>query len=305
MTGTHPARPPVFLLAPARSYSTVAVAMLAGHPRLFAFPELLLFPVRRLRDLLDEELARTGNLRVWAISRVNGILRAVAQLHEGSQDDEAIRAAQDWVLAHDDWTTQELLDHLLGLVAPAIGVEKSPDTVNSDEAIVSCVHAYPDARFLHLTRHPVTSQRSMRKYWSSQTPEGGSESLVATSAVAWYWGHRRIVQTLDTLPVRQWMRIRAEDLLRAPEQCLPGILDWLGLECSAEIIARMRQTERWTFAGFDSGSRLGGGDRLFLTEPRLREVGGPPSSVVFEPELGIPPPIENAMRELAEQLGYR
>ncbi len=38
-----PHRRPVFLLAPARSYSTVALALLAGHPGLHGFPELMLF----------------------------------------------------------------------------------------------------------------------------------------------------------------------------------------------------------------------------------------------------------------------
>jgi hypothetical protein len=305
MTEDNPIPPPVFLLAPARSYSTVAVALLAGHPRLFAFPELLVFPVRPVRDLFDEEMTRTGTLRFWGINRISGILRAVAQLHEGRQDDDAIRAARDWVLERGDWTTQELLDHLLGVVAPATGVEKSPDTINSDEAIASCVKAYPDARFLHLTRHPVTSQRSMRKYWASQHAEGDSQSLVVTGAVAWYWGHRRIVRTLESLPARQRLRVRAEDLLSAPQRWLPVILDWLQLDCSTDIIARMRQTERWEFAGLGSGGWLGGGDRRFLTEPRLREVDGPPASVAFEPELGIPPRIETDIRELAEQLGYR
>ena len=304
MSGTRPARPPVFLLAPARSYSTVAVAMLAGHPQLFAFPELLLFPVRPLRDLLAEELAQTGNRRIWAITQVNGILRAVAQLHDGSQDDDAIRAARGWVVAHGDRTTQELGDHLLDLVAPAIGVEKSPDTVGSDQAIAHCVQAYPHARFLHLTRHPVTSQRSMRNYWVDQVEGETAGSLVATSANAWYWGHRRIIRTLESLPARQWMRVRAEDLLREPEQWLTAILDWLDLDSSAEIIARMCRTELWEFAGSGSPRRLGGGDRTFLAEPRLREIASPPPDIAFESELGIPRPVEHAMRELAQQLGY-
>jgi hypothetical protein len=100
------------------------------------------------------------------------------------------------------------------------------------------------------------------------------------------------------------MRVRAEDLLRAPEHWLTAVLDWLGLESSAEIIARMCRTELWEFAGAGSRTKLGGGDRTFLAEPRLREVADAPPDVAFEPELGIPRRIEHAMRELAEQLGY-
>jgi len=38
-------REPIFILAPARSYSTVTVAMLSGHPQIYGFPELLTFNV--------------------------------------------------------------------------------------------------------------------------------------------------------------------------------------------------------------------------------------------------------------------
>lgn len=296
---------PVFLLSPARSYSTVTVAMLAGHPGLFAFPELLSFPVRTLRGLLDQELNGAGQPRAWGINRVSGILRALAQLHDGEQSDNTIRSARDWFVAHGDWTTHDLLDYLLDRVAPAIGVEKSPDTVNTDEGIKACVTAYPNARFLHLTRHPVTTQRSMRGYWARIDDGGQAASLAVTSAKAWYWGHRRIVRTLDTLPRDQWLRVRAEDLLRAPEDWLPRILRWLGLDWSPDIVAGMLQTERWVFAGRGDGQWLGGGDQVFLAEPRLRTVDLPPSTVEFESELGIPLPVVADMRELAEQLGYR
>ena len=46
-------RDPVFLLAPARSYTTVSIAVLAGHPELYGLPETNLF----LRDTVGEIIA--------------------------------------------------------------------------------------------------------------------------------------------------------------------------------------------------------------------------------------------------------
>ena len=41
--GMHWCHEPIFLLAPARSYSTITLALLAGHPDIYGFPEMLLF----------------------------------------------------------------------------------------------------------------------------------------------------------------------------------------------------------------------------------------------------------------------
>ena len=46
-------RDPLFLLAPARSYSTVSIALLAGHPELYGLPETSLF----LRETVGEIMA--------------------------------------------------------------------------------------------------------------------------------------------------------------------------------------------------------------------------------------------------------
>jgi hypothetical protein len=82
-----------------------------------------------------------------------------------------MRRAYGWVTQRSEWTTQQLLDHLLAGVAPREGLEKSPDTVDKDAALERCLRAYPQARFLHLTRHPETTQRSMRKHWQPLYPD--------------------------------------------------------------------------------------------------------------------------------------
>src|SRR5262249_10281696 len=45
---------PVFVLAPARSHSSVAVAMLSQHPAMYGFPELRLFRARDVAGLLKD-----------------------------------------------------------------------------------------------------------------------------------------------------------------------------------------------------------------------------------------------------------
>lgn len=305
VTGTtaRTAHAPVFVLAPIRSFSTVCVALLAGHPGLYGFPEMLLFSTPDVEGLLTEPERRPGTPLPWMHRRLTGVLRAVAELHEGSQCPDAIARAHSWLADRAEWSTVRLMDHLLDLVQPCTGLEKSPDTVNSDQALDACIAAYPQARFLHLTRHPATTQRSMHRHMRQCWP-GDTQSLVVRSASAWYLGHLRIAKRLARMPAEQWLRVRAEDLLRDPGCWIRRICGWLGLACDASIIVQMLQTENWPFAGVGESGDLGGGDGTFMQAPALRQVPEP-GPVVFDQEWGLHPDLTRRMVAFAAFLGYR
>lgn len=299
---TNPRPEPVFILCPARSFSTVSTAMLGGHPDVFALPEMLAFTAPTVGELLQEQDRRPDLPPAWSDSRISGVLRAIAQVHEGGQGSEAIDQARTWLRQRSEWTTTALLDHILEGVKPLVGLEKSPDTASSDRSLAACLAAYPRARFIHLVRHPVSTQRSMHKHWAHIYDD--RRELVARSASAWYLGHRRIMRSLAMLPAEQWIRLRAEDLLREPTVVLPRVLDWLGLSTDLETVARMVQTERWTFAGVGSSGGLYGGDPSFLASPALRPVARP-GPVSFDPDWNLPEQLCRPMASLAETLGYR
>src|SRR5258708_31664698 len=145
-----------------------------------------------------------------------------------------------------------MMDHVLRLAYPRTGLEKSPATTGSVEALARCLRAYPNARYLHLTRHPVSTQRSMLALWgNAYPPETPHDYRVRRCLLAWYSSHLRAVQSLRDLPREQWMRVRGEDLLGEPRTWLPRILDWPALDHDARIIDRMMDTERWEFAAWD------------------------------------------------------
>jgi hypothetical protein len=193
------------------------------------------------------------------------------------------------------------MNYLLALIGPRVGLEKSPDTVFTDEAIDACVNAYPHARFLHLTRHPVTTQRSMHAAWERPALRG--RELVVTAAAAWYLGHSRIIKTLARLRHEQWMRVRAEDVLTDPRGWLPRILEWLRLPADGPIIERMLRTEEWRFAGTGPDGDLYGGDPGFFRSPAIRAIADP-GPVRFDPEWGLRETTCRRMAALAQYLGY-
>ncbi len=292
---------PVFVLAPARSYSTVTVALLAGHPGIYGFPEMLLFSAGSVGELL-QTVPRPMQPPAFVQDQRSGILRAVADLVLGSQQDLAIGRAEQWLAARSSWSPRRLMDYLLELVYPQVGVEKSPETVMTGTALDSCLDSYPDARYIHLTRHPVTTMRSAIDHlrpWLNQS----EKALVVGAASSWYLSHLRIVSKLAGLPASQWTRIRAEDLLREPAAQLPPLLSWLGLPADDAVIARMLHTENWRFAGTGPSGRLLGGDPKFMTSPALRPVPEP-AEIAFDDSWGLLPEMRDRMIILASALGY-
>lgn len=294
--------PPVFLLAPPRSYSTVTVALLAGHPAIYGFPEMLLFTAPTVGELAGRTSAPWQTPGFVEAQR-SGILRAIADLHEASQGERAISRAQDWLAERASWVPRRLMDYLLDLAAPQVGLEKSPETVLTNEALDACIESFPDARYIHLTRHPVTTMRSTiehNRHWTCDT----NRVLITVAASSWYLGHLRTVRRLTQLPGRQWIRVRAEDLLRNPDAHLPPLLEWLGLPADARIVAQMMHTENWRFAGTGPSGKLFGGDPKFFRMPVLRPVTEP-GTIAFDPSWELPEKTRNGITALASHLGYK
>jgi hypothetical protein len=297
-------RDPVFLLAPPRSYSTVTIALLAGHPELYGLPETSLF----LQDTLGQAMAMpTGPFTGHAGHHhvLMGLERAIAQLHDGSQDSAALGRALDWIRQRPGMPSAAVLDHLLRLVYPRTAVEKSPGTVESGRALARCMRAYPSARYLHVTRHPVSTLRSMLALYNLfHFPAGMAPGeRIRRCALTWYSCHLRIVRALAPLPPSRWLRVRGEDLIGEPRARLPRVLDWLGLRHDDAIIDRMLDTQRWEFAAWDGHIGFGGADPNFLQAPALRPVQ-PPDAGLTDPEWEIGGDLAGAVAALARYLGY-
>ena len=114
---------PVFVLAPARSNSSVVTAMLGRHPALCAFPELGLFRKATVAELLVDPPGWKG---APARRRLAGLLRALAEHHDGAQTAETVAEAARWAEARGAWEGGDLLDHLLEFAAPRVGLRSRP-----------------------------------------------------------------------------------------------------------------------------------------------------------------------------------
>jgi len=294
---------PLFVLAPARSYTSVIATMIGQHPQLAGLPELKLFAYRTIAEL--EASLPSYWIERGFTHRSPGLVRALAQIAFGGESAENLAAARAWLLQRGHWSGAAVFDVLMARLTPRMAVEKSPENVTTTAALRRLAAAYPNARFLHLTRHPVTTQASLVEHRLRTTPDHARIGEPMAGIAAWCEIHERILRFAATLPRGRVMRMRAEDVLNDAPARLRAIAQWLRLRTDDAAVEAMCHPEASPFAHFgpsDSGV-IGGHDHGFLRDPIPRRVDVP--ATIEQPRgwHGAPVLWRRALK-LAGTLGY-
>jgi len=264
---------PLFLLAPPRSYTSLINAMVGQHPQLFGLPELNLFNVKQIKDLwrrVSNEVGGDSNRR-------HGLLRAVAEIYGGEQTTATIEMAQHWAAARENQTTGQVFQELAARLHPLIPVEKSPAYTISLKRMTNILEACPDARFIHLVRHPVpqcTSVMNLNKGVFAlfvNSFEFKENRAVVEPQIAWHDININILNFLEMVPEDHQIRLKGEDFMAHPHEHLKMICRWLGVRDDEEAIEEMMHPERSPFACFGPISALFGNDPNFLRGPAFRQ----------------------------------
>jgi hypothetical protein len=275
--------PPVFLLAPARSFTSVVCAMLGQHPQMYGLPETNLLCAETVGARLEGAAHSTHR------GIMHGLLRAVAQLVYGEQTEATIREARRWLEARAEFPTELLFQCLMEQVTPRRVVEKSPSMVNNPACLRRIDQKFPRARFIHLARHPrghgdsvlkAIDDRELRtplaptnwlmRIASYRPPDALEETGVLDPQHWWYARNRDIREFLATIPADRHLRVRGEDLLSDPDTHLRAIVSWLGLSTDDEAMEAMKHPERSPYAFLGPTGARFGNDRYFLEQPSLR-----------------------------------
>lgn len=239
---------PLFILASARSFTSIVCAMLGQHPQAYGVPEINLFT----RDTI-EELVQSGQKQRQF--KIHGLWRTVAQLYSGEQTMQSIEMAHRWVNRRKQLTTSEVYLELCRQVSPLQIVDKSPAYAESSQSMARIAKTFPEARYLYMSRHPKSQGESMLK-----SPQGLVSLLVNQSfdpttepptidpQYSWYQTQIKIIEFLETIPSQQQMWLRGEDLMNAPRYYLEQLCQWLGWKWSEEIYQTMLQTENSPYA---------------------------------------------------------
>lgn len=298
---------PLFLLAPPRSYTSLINAMLGQHPQAFGLPELCLFNGQRLKDLWirdSDEMSDESRAR-------QGLLRAVAEIYGGEQTRATVTMANHWVAARQEHTVAEVYQELVAKIDPLMSVEKSPAYSIALDRMLAIHEAFPDARYVHLTRHPVGQCKSVMKMNDGafalyvNSLEFFEDHAIIEPQFAWYDLNINILNFLDIIPDDRKLRLRGEDVMSDPPSQLARICRWLGLRDDPEAVDEMMHPERSPFACFGPLTALFGNDPNFLRGPTFR-----PHKVKV-PRLDEPVPwredgkgLHPRVVELAQEFGY-
>jgi len=275
--------------------------MIGGHPELYGFPELGLFRRHTVGPLLFDPPGWKGQPAKF---RLSGLLRALAQQHAGEQTEHTVADAYRWLRSRRAWGVAHVLDHLLDSVDPLVGVEKTPDNSGREDNLARIVGNYPRARFIHLTRHPLTSQRSMYEAWNQKPYWDVPPELFRVFCMgSWYFHHRRIAEFTARIGPDRALRVRSEDVLNDGGVQLRRICRWLGVDDSDDAIAAMRRPEASPYVGAGPPGAMGGNDPKFLLGPVPHEAPLPRSLDVPSDWI-VDPWMLSASIELAYELGY-
>lgn len=252
--------PPLFILTCMRSYSSLVNAMLGQHPAMYGLPELNLF--------IADTLAGVANtLQLVRPQSLHGLLRAVAQVEYQGQTVETVEQARAWLRARGHWNAQLFFEHLGSRLGWPILIDKSPSTVLQEAHLQRLRRAFPEARFLHLVRHPRATSRSIHEIRQKSPLKRFRANAEPPPEQLWLQTNEHILRFTERLPVGQTMLIQGEQLLSAPELYLTQIADWLEISSDAASLAAMLHPEASPYSCIGPPNAPFGNDPNFLRNP--------------------------------------
>ena len=311
---------PLFVLAPPRSFTSVTTAMLGQHPQMFGFPETY---------LLSTTTVAWWQMMFGSNPLSHGLMRLIAQCVLGEQSEAAIQAARLWLWRRRELPTVSVFREISERIYPRLPIDKTP-LVTDLRFMKPALTAFPQAKFLHLTRHPISQGKSYLEFLRAVLASYGLKSplalertimqpgslyrdladyangaMIADPQMRWYRSNATILEFLNRVPQQNRMLIRGEDLLRDPDPVLHELASWLGVRHDAEAIERMKHPENSPFACIGPSNARFGNDPKFLQAPKLRPRTLPMPSL-YDPPPWRPDgrPLGREVRQMAASFGY-
>jgi hypothetical protein len=289
--------PPVFILSPPRSFTSVISAMIGQHPDLYGLPEVNLFAADTLRGLLR-----------WFEFRPrlsHGLLRAVAELGLGAQTAENVATAKAWLNEDPSLPTAALFRDMAAWAGGFGLVDKSPLHVYEERALNRMLDGFPDARFIHLVRHPRSTCESVSNLQTA-IRDGGGRTITRelNPDQVWLYPHQRIDSFLSELPSDQHRLIQGESFLAEPGANLTDLCLWLGIAWDQDAVEAMLHPERSPFACLGPRNAPFGTDPSFIRNPSLRKFVPKPTSLEGPVAMPGNPHFSRELTEYAQALGY-
>jgi amino acid adenylation domain-containing protein len=210
----------VIILCPPRSGSTLLRVMLAGHPDLFAPPELELMTF----TTLDERRAAfSGRHSFW----LQGTIRAIMEI-KGCDAETAKRIMDQ--CEERQLTTWEFYSKMQEWIGAKTLVEKTTSYALDLQVLRRAETYFDNPLYIHLLRHPRGMIRSfqgakLEQLFRREHPFSPRE----LAELIWLVSHQNILEFLKEVPKERWRQVKFEDLVSQPRATVEDVCDFLGL----------------------------------------------------------------------------
>jgi len=281
----------IFILSPPRSGSTLLRVMLAGHPLLFAPPELELLSFNTLAERREQ---LTGKYSFW----LEGTIRALMEI-KGYGMEEA-RALME------ECEEQKLsVPQFYGLLQAWIGnrrlVDKTPSYALDQQVLQRAERNFEGALYVHLQRHPYGMIRSFEEAKLEQVFFRHEHSFTRRelAELIWLISQQNILEFLKDVPAERQHQLKFEELVNSPREVLERLCAFLGLEFQPEMVEPYQHKEKRMTDGIHPLSRM-------LGDVKFHQHNAIDARVAERwKEQAANDPLAAATWEVAETIGYR
>jgi acyl transferase domain-containing protein/pimeloyl-ACP methyl ester carboxylesterase/short-subunit dehydrogenase/aryl carrier-like protein len=273
----------VFILCSPRSGSTLLRVMLAGHPALFAPPELHLLPFISM----DERRKRLSGTHLN-----EGLERALMEL-KGFSADDAKALAGEW--ADDGISVRQVYKWVQSLCGDRLLVDKSPSYAAEREILERAERLFDGAKYIHLVRHPVPMIESFVRMRMDRLIGAGSVDPYWLAEECWALSNNNILELAGQSADRYHL-VRFEELVQDPAAVMMRLCKFLCIPFHPAVLTPY-EGNRMTDGLYGPSAPVG--DPNFLKrhtiDPRPGQLS---NTVTVRRELG------ETTRTLAAAMGY-
>jgi thioester reductase-like protein len=207
----------VFLLSAPRCGSTLLRAMLAGHPRLFAPPELHL--------LAHEDMAAWHRALAPRMMHL-GLLQALLGL--GLDPTIANAKLDAWVATATP--TAAVYAQLQALAGARRLIDKSPGHALDPRALARAEALFDTPRYVILTRHPYAAIESFARLRMSQLFDAGALDPQLVAEAVWERSYANLDTFAREIGPGRCHQLAFEQLVTEPESTLTQLCEFLGVD---------------------------------------------------------------------------
>ncbi len=298
----------MMMLSPPRSFSSLVSTMIGQHPEIYGFPELHCM----VRETMGETMKWERKREKWL--GPPGLLRAMAELMYGGQTAENVMDATSWLEERLHWKSKDIMNFIMDKAEEVEGtpfcLEKTPTLSFLPEALERVRQAWPDALYVHVTRHPVNLKKSMDEFilHNPRLDDEEKQNRLDKAMAAWPVTQRNILDFCSRLEPGQYIRIRGEDVLADAFTTMKQVAEWAGLRTDDEAINCMLRPEDSPYANLGPPNAAFGNDPKFISSPKFRpgnpRMGSVAEYVTTGAGKNFSPDRKAYLMQLANMLGY-